>query len=1124
MQQQSNHFISQYIPVNSNTFRLFNNKPARTVLTLLLACMCYFVRAQSVTGSGSNGTCPASASIMATASGFAEGAVMGYQLFQGSTQVRPATAGQFQSTNVFTSLAAGTYTIKAVDQNSAATATSANVVVSISYVPMGLSNALVDVQCFGTASGQITTAVTGGSGTKSYSISGAVSRPGQPSNVFSGLPVGNYTVAVTDDCNQTQTINSSIALDTLSLNAITPLLGFGITYTTLGNCSSALVVRQQSFAAYNSTGLILNSKDFARFSWKYEYPAGSGNFYGAGGVLNAAAVPLNNVTNFSIPMPAGVTASGRAIQPTNVFVYDACGNSKSYSAAFNYNVNFSVTNCSNVINVVSVVSGANYYQPICLPVNFSFTDNASPFTVFNSQQTSLQQTLTPGLIPGHRYTVTGTDVNNGNVVYSNTNMLAPAAPAQTANFSVVQSTCEANKSTLRIAIRTPSPTIAQTFTITSAPASAGLTLPVSYTVNTIGGFYTLPGTYPDGNYTVQVQTDCNNFSISGLVTGHTVSLNTLATVTNCGSINLTGTASLDTYNLYELIILFGSASNVGLTRAFNGSTSLPFTGLAYGTYNIGIRLKGVTSCIFNSLSVNVPAPSSPIDITAATGYVCNTQPSTTATLIVDAISNLNSSLYYSIDDGATYGAAGVKAFTVAYGTNGEIKVKVKDDCGNIASYSGSLIVPPAAIATANSAADNAIICEGNPVQLSVNIVNATYSWTGPNDFSSTVSNPVMPSFITANNGTYSVIVTTACGVQTSSVSITSTALPTVSVTTGNAATCLNNPVQLSNATTGGSWSSNNPSVATVSNTGLVTGVTAGSTVITYTTAPNGNGCTNTALKNMTIAPIPSGVVTGTASVSTGDAAPLITFTGSNGTAPFTFTYNINGGSPITVNTVSGNSVSVSQPTNSPGTFNYNLVSTHDNGSASCSSTQTASATITVNVALPITLVSFEARMQGAFALLTWTASREINNDYFELERSSNGITFSKIVTVTSIRSLAEKHEYRFLDTSPISGESFYRLKQFDIDKKWTISDIISLHFTGLSVFSVTPNPASGMTKISSLPGRLSLIDMSGKMVLDGIRTTGNYNMNVKGYPGGIYLVRVIQDDGKASVLKLKIQK
>ncbi len=95
-------------------------------------------------------------------------------------------------------------------------------------------------------------------------------------------------------------------------------------------------------------------------------------------------------------------------------------------------------------------------------------------------------------------------------------------------------------------------------------------------------------------------------------------------------------------------------------------------------------------------------------------------------------------------------------------------------------------------------------------------------------------------------------------------------------------------------------------------------------------------------------------ISGTAAVCVNGATPAITFTGANGTAPYTFTYNINGGINQTVSTTAASaSVTISAPSNVAGIFAYNLVNVKD---ANCGQPQTGTATITVN-ALPVVSIS-----------------------------------------------------------------------------------------------------------------------------------------------------------------------
>ncbi|RBQ01894.1 CehA/McbA family metallohydrolase [Pedobacter miscanthi] len=103
---------------------------------------------------------------------------------------------------------------------------------------------------------------------------------------------------------------------------------------------------------------------------------------------------------------------------------------------------------------------------------------------------------------------------------------------------------------------------------------------------------------------------------------------------------------------------------------------------------------------------------------------------------------------------------------------------------------------------------------------------------------------------------------------------------------------------------------------------------------------------------VTVRPLPVATIAGTTSVCNFGSSPNITFTGSVGTAPYTFTYTVNGGTNRTV-TTNSTTATVSAPTNSAGTFTYTLVSVAD---AYANQLQTGSATVTVN-ALPVVSIS-----------------------------------------------------------------------------------------------------------------------------------------------------------------------
>ncbi|WP_284653393.1 GEVED domain-containing protein [Flavobacterium terrisoli] len=102
-----------------------------------------------------------------------------------------------------------------------------------------------------------------------------------------------------------------------------------------------------------------------------------------------------------------------------------------------------------------------------------------------------------------------------------------------------------------------------------------------------------------------------------------------------------------------------------------------------------------------------------------------------------------------------------------------------------------------------------------------------------------------------------------------------------------------------------------------------------------------------ATATITVNPLPTATISGSTAVCQNDTAPLVTFTGATGTAPYTFTYRFNGGGYQTI-VSSGNTATIAQPTGTAGTFTYTLVSVQDSSSTTCSNAQSGTVTIIVH--------------------------------------------------------------------------------------------------------------------------------------------------------------------------------
>ncbi len=117
------------------------------------------------------------------------------------------------------------------------------------------------------------------------------------------------------------------------------------------------------------------------------------------------------------------------------------------------------------------------------------------------------------------------------------------------------------------------------------------------------------------------------------------------------------------------------------------------------------------------------------------------------------------------------------------------------------------------------------------------------------------------------------------------------------------------------------------------------------------------------------------------------------------------------------------------------------------------------------VVLGIELHSFTASAIDEAILLKWETTYEFNNSEFALERSVDGVSFKPIATIPGAGQSDFDSYYSYTDDDPISGTSYYRLKQTDYNENFTYSNIISVNVDKEALFIASPNPASSTVRI-----------------------------------------------------------
>jgi len=114
---------------------------------------------------------------------------------------------------------------------------------------------------------------------------------------------------------------------------------------------------------------------------------------------------------------------------------------------------------------------------------------------------------------------------------------------------------------------------------------------------------------------------------------------------------------------------------------------------------------------------------------------------------------------------------------------------------------------------------------------------------------------------------------------------------------------------------------------------------------------------------------------------------------------------------------------------------------------------------TFGAPLPVMLVNLKAAPDEQRVKIDWTTAYEKDNLLFEVERSLNGSHFTTIGYINGHGNSTDRQNYSYYDEKPVTGVSYYRLKQVDIDRKASWSGIVSVVFgKNGSQFVVYPNP------------------------------------------------------------------
>lgn len=193
------------------------------------------------------------------------------------------------------------------------------------------------------------------------------------------------------------------------------------------------------------------------------------------------------------------------------------------------------------------------------------------------------------------------------------------------------------------------------------------------------------------------------------------------------------------------------------------------------------------------------------------------------------------------------------------------------------------------------------------------------------------------------------------------------------------------------------------------------------------------------------------------------------------------------------------------------------------------------ASATSSSPLPVNLISFSGEVVNKQIELNWETASEINNDYFSIEKSLDGINYEEINKVKGSGNSSLPIQYLYIDENPFIGTFYYRLKQVDFNGTYEYSSAISVYYEAdtESMFTILSDKLTPSTLQFIVSGSANqsltfdVIDLSGKICHTEQYTIHQNNELItmtlsSQLRSGMYVLRMHSGNGQKNNQKLLI--
>lgn len=184
--------------------------------------------------------------------------------------------------------------------------------------------------------------------------------------------------------------------------------------------------------------------------------------------------------------------------------------------------------------------------------------------------------------------------------------------------------------------------------------------------------------------------------------------------------------------------------------------------------------------------------------------------------------------------------------------------------------------------------------------------------------------------------------------------------------------------------------------------------------------------------------------------------------------------------------------------------------------------------VNVGSGFPVEMLDFQATTNEGIAKLEWITASEANNDYFEIQKSENGVNFYPIGTLSGAGTTQEHTYYQFEDQITAT-KLYYRLMQVDFDGSSSLTELVELSSQQIenSWVKAYPNPSRNQTHLRlenwdelDQDFRIQLFSLDGRLhqtaIVKGNELITDYALDVSGLARGSYLLKVNNKRGQST--------